>query len=103
MGDVKIAIVQYVMDIIYSGSGNITGDTEEYRRVLDMLKIDTIVVDEMDSTEGCTLDESVVELSDFSSGSKSETNVAKSGDSKEDQEKEMRKRLEKKQEDLRKK
>merc|ERR1719309_1441629 len=46
------------MDIIYSGCGNIAGDTEEYKKVLDMLKIDTILVEEVDST---TLNETVAE------------------------------------------
>ena len=58
LDDVQIGVVQYVMDIIYSGCGNIAGDTEEYKKVLDMLKIDTILVEEVDST---TLNETVAE------------------------------------------
>lgn len=58
LDDVQIGVVEYVMDIIYSGCGNIGGDTEEYKKVLDMLKIDTILVEEIDST---TLNEIVAE------------------------------------------
>ena len=59
------------MDIIYSGryvptvpstsnsllSGAIAGDTEEYRAVIDMIKIHTLVVEDLDSSEGFVLEE----------------------------------------------
>lgn len=57
LGEVKISTVQYVMDIIYSGSGAIAGDTEEYRAVIDMIKIHTLVVEDLDSSEGFVLEE----------------------------------------------
>ena len=45
------------MDMIYAGSGNIAGDTEDYKSVLDMLQINTIVVDALNAFEGFVLDE----------------------------------------------
>jgi len=54
---VKTDTVQYVMDMIYAGSGNMVGDTEDYKSVLDMLQINTIVVDALNSFEGFILEE----------------------------------------------
>merc|ERR1719318_773178 len=54
---VKTDTVQYVMDMIYAGSGNMAGDTEDYKSVLDMLQINTIVVDALNSFEGFILEE----------------------------------------------
>jgi len=62
LDSVKINTVQYVMDIIYSGSGNIAGDTEEYKSVVDMLKIHTIVVDSVDAQEGFIMEEIISEV-----------------------------------------
>merc|ERR1719402_324350 len=50
--DVSAAQVQYVMDIIYSGGGSMAGDVEEYKEVLRMLAIDTVVLDEVEVQEG---------------------------------------------------
>jgi len=57
LDDVKINTVQYVMDMIYAGSGSIAGDTDDYKSVLGMLQINTIVVDALDSLEGFVLEE----------------------------------------------
>jgi len=54
---VKINTVQYVMDMIYAGSGGIAGDTDDYKSVLGMLQINTIVVDALDSLEGFVLED----------------------------------------------
>ena len=45
------------MDLIYTGSGNIAGDSEEYKRVIDMLQINTIVVDTLDCLEGFSVED----------------------------------------------
>jgi len=57
LDDVNIDTVQYVMDMIYAGSGSIAGDTQDYKNVLDMLQINTIVVDALSSQEGFVLEE----------------------------------------------
>jgi len=57
LDDVKINTVQYVMDMIYAGSGGIAGDTDDYKSVLGMLQINTIVVDALDSLEGFVLED----------------------------------------------
>jgi len=59
---VKIETVQYVMDMIYAGSGNIAGDTDDYKHVLEMLQINTIVVDALNSFEGFVLEEILSEV-----------------------------------------
>ena len=54
---VKADTVQYVMDMIYAGSGSMAGDTEDFKCVLDMLEINTIVVDTSTSLDVSKLEE----------------------------------------------
>jgi len=61
---VKINTVQYVMDMIYAGSGSIAGDTDDYKSVLGMLQINTIVVDALDSLEGFVLEDILHQVGD---------------------------------------
>merc|ERR1719233_1997590 len=61
---VKINTVQYVMDMIYAGSGGIAGDTDDYKSVLGMLQINTIVVDALDSLEGFVLEDILHQVGD---------------------------------------
>ena len=99
---VKTDTVQYVMDMIYAGSGNMTGDTEDYKSVLDMLQINTIVVDALNSFEGFILEEifsqggSDIGLQDVPEGSSSLNDALEEESRKVDQElKETNKALKK--------
>eukprot|EP00092_Neocalanus_flemingeri_P041110 GFUD01044768.1.p1 GENE.GFUD01044768.1~~GFUD01044768.1.p1 ORF type:complete len:581 (-),score=135.69 GFUD01044768.1:143-1885(-) len=62
LDSVKVNTVQYVMDMIYAGGGNIAGDTDDYKSVVDMLHIDTILVDAVDAPEGFIMEEIISEI-----------------------------------------
>eukprot|EP00092_Neocalanus_flemingeri_P025243 GFUD01027375.1.p1 GENE.GFUD01027375.1~~GFUD01027375.1.p1 ORF type:complete len:573 (-),score=125.95 GFUD01027375.1:92-1810(-) len=62
LDSVKVNMVQYVMDMIYAGGGNIAGDTDDYKSVVDMLHIDTILVDALDAPEGFIMEEIISEI-----------------------------------------
>merc|ERR1719318_1830467 len=85
------------MDMIYAGSGNMAGDTEDYKSVLDMLQINTIVVDALNSFEGFILEEIFSQGgSDVTDGSGSLKDALEEESRKVDQElKETNKALEK--------
>jgi len=59
---VKIDTVQYVMDLVYSGSGSIAGDTEDYKSVIDMLQIDTILLGDIEAPLGFNMEEIVSDI-----------------------------------------
>merc|ERR1719341_1875359 len=89
------------MDMIYAGCGNIAGDTEDYKSVLDMLQINTIVVDALNSFEGFILEEifsqgSDIGLDEVSEGTSSLNDALEEESRKVDQElKETNKALKK--------
>lgn len=56
LDNVRVTTVQYVMDFIYTGGGSLAGDTEEYKKVVDMLQINTIIVDKVDAPDGFDID-----------------------------------------------
>jgi len=64
LDNVKVETVQYVMDIIYTGGGNMAGDTEEYKKVVEMLQVDTILVDTLEAPEGFVIEDIAPETSD---------------------------------------
>lgn len=125
LSDVRISTVQYVMDIIYAGrfviispdfifrcvlvitlifySGNIAGDTEEYKQALDMLGIDTVVVDTVDAAHGFVLEEIVeaAEVAIIAPKIKTEVNGVNSSNA--ELQKQELKRSEKNQEEIKRK
>jgi len=52
-----VETVQYVMDILYQGGGTLAGDTAEYAKVVEMLQIQTVMIDELVAKEGFTKEE----------------------------------------------
>ena len=59
LDSVSAAAVKYVMDLVYSGAGGMA-DTEamaDYRAVIEMLMIDTIVLGEARAEEEFNMDE----------------------------------------------
>jgi len=53
----QVDTVQYVMDILYAGGGSIAGDSHDYAKVVEMLQIQTVMIDKVEAKDGFTKDE----------------------------------------------
>jgi len=93
--DVSAAQVQYVMDIIYSGGGSMAGDVEEYKQVLRMLAIDTVVLDEVEVQEGFVFEKQEMAASPISAKAEVKARQAESERKRKKAEESRRKKQEK--------